>query len=302
MAQLEGFLETARQENLSRAAAALHLTQPALTARLKGLEEELGVVLFERSRRGMRLTTAGVAFLPFAERALVAVQEGRTALAEHASGQTGHLQIGSAPAVGAYVLPGLLDRYVQRHPGVRLSVQTGHSEEIVQGVMRGTLDVGLIRELHHPGLRTQVLYEDELVLVVPPDHEFARTRELDVARLSDATLILFDRQSSYYDLTNASFRAAGVAPRGTIALDNIEAAKQMVRHGLGVALLPHTAIAADIARGSLKAVALRGATPIRRRIIAVQRAGAPASAACQGFIDTLAEIHEILPDRGSILG
>lgn len=299
--QLEGFIETARRHNLSRAAEALHVTQPALTARLKSLEEELGSPLFDRSHRGMRLTAAGQAFLPYAERALAAMDEGRTLVAEHASGSAGLLSIGTAPAVGAYVLPGLLARYVRRLPAVRLAVQTGHSEEIVDAVARGELDIGLIRELHHPGVQAHALYEDELILVVPPVHEFAHEPELDLARLADATLIMFDRASSYYDLTNATFRAAGVAPRGTIALDNIEAAKQMVRQGLGVALLPHTAVAADVARGTLREVGLRGVQRMRRRIIAVRRAGSQPSPALVGFLDVLEEIEEILPSRGAIL-
>jgi DNA-binding transcriptional LysR family regulator len=301
VAQLEGFVETARRRNLSRAAEALHVTQPALTARLKALEQELGSPLFERGRGGMRLTAVGRAFLPYAERALGAMEEGRTLVSEHASGSAGQLSIGTAPAVGAYVLPGLLARYVQRLPAVRLTVQTGHSEEIVEAVAQGELEIGLIRELRHPGVQATPLYEDELILVVPPAHEFAHEGQLDLRRLADTTLILFDRASSYYELTSATFRAAGVSPRGTIALDNIEAAKQMVRQGLGVAFLPHSAIAGDVARGTLKAVGLQGVSRMRRRIIAVRRTGAIPSAALVGFLPVLEQIGEILPDRGAIM-
>ncbi len=300
--QVEGFLETARRRNLSRAAEALHVTQPALTARLQALEGELGVTLFERSRRGMRLTDAGVAFLPFAERALDALEDGRSLVAEHARGTAGRLTIGTAPAVGAYVLPGLLARYVARFPSVRLAVQTGHSEEIVELVAGGELDVGLIRELSHPGVTARPMYEDELVLVAPSGHEFTRAGRIDVSALADQTLILFDRTSSYYDLTHLIFRAGGVQPRSTIELDNIEAAKGMVRQGLGVALLPHSAIAGDVARGSLRAVRMEAVQPTRRRIIAVRRAGtAPPSAAVQGFLDTLDRIDEVLPGSGTIV-
>ena len=300
--QIEGFLEIARLRNLSRAAGALHLTQPALTARLQALEDELGSPLFERSRRGMRLTEAGRAFLPFAERAMEALEAGRSIVAEHARGLTGQLTIGTAPAVGAYVLPGLLARFIRDFPGIRLVVRTGHSEEIVQAVVEGELDVGLVRELHYPGVTIRPLYEDELVLVAPPSIELARIGHVGVDQLADATLILFDRTSSYYELTNALFRAAGVAPRGTIELDNIEAAKQMVRRGLGVALLPHSAIAADVASGSLRAVALEGVAPMRRRLVAVRRAGAPdPGPAVAGFLAILDRIDEIVPGKGAIL-
>lgn len=303
MAQVAGFLEIARQRNLSRAAEVLHVTQPALTARLQMLEADLGASLFERSHRGMRLTDAGRAYLPYAERAAEALDGGRALVGEHARGTVGRLTIGTAPAVGAYVLPGLLARYVERFAAVRLVVRTGHSEEVADLVARGELDIGLIRELHHPGIVVQSLYEDELLLVVPPSHEFVGLGRIDVERLADATLVLFDRTSSYYDLTNAIFRAAGVAPRSIIELDNIEAAKQIVRQGLGVALLPHTAIAGEVARGVLRIIRLNGVAPTRRRIVAIRRAGSGrvTAPAVQGFLDVLGRIHEVLPEHGAIL-
>ncbi len=301
--QVEAFLEVARQRNLSRAAGTLHVTQPALTTRIQLLERELGTALFERSRRGMRLTAAGLAVLPYAERAVEALETGRGLIGELARGASGRLTIGTAPAVGAYVLPGLLARYVERFSGVRLVVRTGHSEEIVELVAGGELDIGLIREIHHPGVIVRPLYEDELLLVVPSGHEFARLGRIDVAGLSDVTLVLFDRTSSYYDLTNSLFRAAGVAPRSVIELDNIEAAKRVVGQGLGVALLPATAVASDIARGTLRVIHVDGAGPTRRRIIAVRRAGTPqvAPPPGQGFLDVLDRLDEVLPDHGTIV-
>jgi len=302
IAQVEGFLEIARQHNLSRAAEALHVTQPALTARIKLLEEELGTPLFERSHRGMRLTDAGRAFVPHAERAVDALATGRGLVGDHARGVAGQLTIGTAPAIGTYVLPGLLTRFVARFSDIRLVVRTGHSEEIVELVDRGELDIGLIREVHHTGVTVRTLYSDALILVVPPRHEFAHIGPVDVERLADATLILFDRTSSYYDLTHAIFRAAGVVPRSTIELDNIEAAKHMVRNGLGVALLPATAIAGDVARGELRSVVLAGVPPNRRRIVAVWRSTSGTLAPpLQGFLDVLDRIDEILPTRGAIL-
>lgn len=300
--QIEAFLEVARQRNLSRAAEALHVTQPGLTARLQGLERELGVSLFDRSRRGMELTGAGHAFLPYAERAIDALQAGEAAVGEHGTRFAGELSIGAAPAVGTYVLPRLLARFVQDHPGVRLVVRTGHSEEVVDLVADGELDVGLVREIRRPGVTLTPLYEDELLLVVPPTHEFATAGRVGVGRLSAATLILFDRTSSYYDATAAVFREAGVVPRSRIELDNIDAAKQMVGHGLGVALLPHTAVAGDVARGLLRVIEIEGIRPIRRQIFAARRAGAAViSPAVSGFLDVLDSIAELVPGRGTIV-
>src|SRR6201982_1703888 len=110
--QVEGFLEVARRGSVSRAAEALFITQPTLTARLHGLERELGTALFLRTPHGMRLTDAGRAWIPFAERALRALVDGRDALEQVITASAGHLMIAAAPAVSTYVLPDLLESFV----------------------------------------------------------------------------------------------------------------------------------------------------------------------------------------------
>jgi DNA-binding transcriptional LysR family regulator len=291
LSQVEGFVEVARQGTLSRAAEGLFVTQPALTARLQSLEAELGAPLFRRTRRGMELTEAGRAFLPYAERALTALREGGELVGELGRGIAGELVIGAAPGVGTYVLPQLLVRFTEHNPNVRLVVRTGHSEEVLGMVLRNEVDVGLVRELRHPLVESRPLYEDELILVVEPGHPFAKTGRIPLEAIAGERLILFDRTSSYYDLTNALFREAGVAPRGIMELDNIDAAKQMVEQGLGVALLPGTAVSAELESGTLSAVTIEGGRTIRRRMVAIRRqdAGPPSGtvAAFYGVLDRL---------------
>jgi DNA-binding transcriptional LysR family regulator len=296
LAQVEGFVEVARLGSLSRAAGELHVTQPALTARLQGLEDELGSRLFVRSRRGMELTASGRAFLPYAERALSSLREGSQLVGDLERGGAGELRIGAAPAVSTYVLPALLVRFTSRHPRVRLVVRTGHSEEILELTLRREIEVGLVRELRHPAIEALPLYEDDVVLVAEPRHPFALARQIPVERIREARLILFDRTSSYYDLANAIVRAAGVSPRGVMELDNIDAAKEMVGQGLGVALLPATAVADEVASGELSIVGLIGTAPIRRRIVAIRRNDVEApSANLAAFYAVLKEIDEVLP-------
>ena len=296
LSQVEGFLETARHRNLSRAAEALHVTQPALTARIQSLDSELGTALFVRGRHGMDLTDAGRAFLPYAERAIE--RPGRRG--EPADGASprwdGELVLGAAPAVSTYVLPALLVRYARDFPNVRLVVRTGHSEEILELAVRREIDLGLVRELRHPDIEALPLYEDELVLVAAGSHRFGDRTTVGVHELEDARLILFDRTSSYYELTNAFFREAGVAPSGIMELDNIDAAKQMVGQGLGVALLPHTSVASELADGRLRAIDIEGAAPIRRRMVAIRRRDiGPPSGPVAGFLAVLDRVHEVLP-------
>ena len=271
LGQLAAFAEVARRRNLTRAAEALFLTQPAVTARVQRLERDLETSLFVRTGRGMRPSATGHAFLPYAERALEAVAHGRAAVAELEQGTAGELSIGAAPAVSTYVLPPLLKVFVDTHPNVHLSVRTGHSEEVLDLVLRERVQLGIVRALRHPDVRTTPLYDDELVLVAHPDDPFARGAEISVEELATAQLVLFDRTSSYHQLTSAFFREAGVTPRGVLELDNIEATKKMVQQGLGVALVPEAAVTAELADRSLVAVRIADARPVRRQIVAIRR-------------------------------
>jgi DNA-binding transcriptional LysR family regulator len=296
LSQVEGFIEIARRGNLSRAAEALHLTQPALTARIQTLEQELGGPLFLRGRRGMQLTDAGRGFLPYAERAMAALSDGAELVVELGRGGTGELVLGAAPAVSTYVLPALLVRFNQRHPNVRLVVRTGHSEEILQMAVRREIAIGLVRDLRHPDIESRLLYEDELVLVAAPGGPVGDDRTVALETIAATRLVLFDRTSSFYEQTNTFFREAGVSPSGVMELDNIDAAKQMVVAGLGVALLPYTAVAGELADGRLRAVHLKGANTIRRRVVAIRRRDEAALAGpAAAFLEILGGIGELLP-------
>src|SRR2546430_6802486 len=151
LAQLEAFSEVARLGNVSRAADSLSVTQPALTARLQGLERELGVELFVRASRGMALTDAGRALLPYAHRAIAQVVEGQKAIEDLRSGKTGELFIAAAPAVSTYVLPGVLKLFQTSHPSLRMGVRTGHMAEGFAMVLLRQISLGVGRTIDLPG-------------------------------------------------------------------------------------------------------------------------------------------------------
>lgn len=271
LAQIEAFLTVAERRSVSAAAGVLYVTQPALTTRLKNLERELGVDLFVRTSRGMRLTAEGRAFRPHAQRALQSLAAGRELLRERREGRVGELIVGAAPAISTYVLPLVLRTFQASFPNVHLIVRTGHSEDVLELVLREQVQIGLVRDLPHPAVTSTPLYEDEIVLVVHPQHRLAGEPSIAVQELGDERLILFDRTSSYFVLTSAFFREAGVVPRGVMELDNVDATKKMVEHGLGIAFLPYTAVREELADGSLREVAIQGYEPVRRPIVALRR-------------------------------
>jgi len=300
LAQLEGFVAAARERSVTEAARSLFITQPALTSRLNSLERRVGSQLLVRRRSGVELTEAGRAFLPFAERALEAVAEGRRLVDGLARGEGGQLALGASPAVSTYALPAVLHRFTETHPGVGLVVRTGHSEEVLDLVKRGEVELGLTRLLRDPAIESTTLWEDELVLVVHEGHPFVAGGWARLEELGEEHFVLFDRSSSYHELTSALFREAGIAPRGLMELDNIDSAKKMVEQGLGIALLPQIAVATELADGRLHRIRIVEQPPPRRPIVAIRREGAgPPSAAAEAFVALLVTMGPELQHRAS---
>jgi DNA-binding transcriptional LysR family regulator len=272
LGQIEAFVEIVRLGTVLRAAEALCITQPALTARVQGLERELGQRLFARSGRGLRLTDAGRAFLPFAQHALRAVADGRVAVEDVATGRTGTLVLGATGSVSNYFLPRVIKQFRAAQPRVELVVRTGHSEQMLELVLSQAVELAIVRELQHHDIEVIRLYEDELTLVTHPTHRFARRGLATLAEVGYEGLVLFDRASSYYTLTQSLFAKADVAPRTVMEVDNFEAAKKMLEEGLGVALLPKVAVAQEVADGRLAEVKIADAGRMHRQMVAIRRA------------------------------
>ncbi len=290
--QLECFLAVARLGNLSRAAEEMFLTQPTLTARLKALEEEVGDRLFVRTSRGMRLTDAGRELVPYAERAVGSFEEGKRRLEELRGASGGRLLIGASPGVGTYALPGLLERFAAAYPRVSVSVRTGHSEEILEMTLKEEVQLGLTRAMRHPEIESLRLYDDELVLVVDPGHRFTGKGSAELAEIGEEQIIFFDHDSSYFEQTHALFRNAGIRELRTMEVDNIEAAKRMVEHRLGVAFLPRTAIVRSVAAGNLVLIPVSENPEMTRTIVALKRRDVPTSGPVAAFLDVASTLSE----------
>src|SRR6266536_2009561 len=157
LGQIEAFVEVVKLGTVLRAAESLFITQPALTARLHGLERELNQQLFARSGRGLRLTDAGRAFLPYAERALRALADGREAVEDLAAGRAGRLIIGATGSVSSYVLPAVLKRFRLEHPRVELTVRTGHTEHVLELVLEQGVELAIVRDIHHRDIEVEPL-------------------------------------------------------------------------------------------------------------------------------------------------
>lgn len=293
LAQIDAFIAAADCGSFSRAAELLSVAQPSLSNRIQSLEREVGQPLFERMGRGVKLTDSGRAFLPYAQRMMRTLNDGLMVLEGTRDGTAGRLMIGTAPAVGTYVLPRLLKVFCDNRSGIDVLVRTGHSDEVLQMVLDDDVQVGFGRPISHPEVRTIVLYKDELVLVVSSQHRYAKRGTVTVDDLQEESLIVFDRDSSYYGLIVGLFRDLGVVPQQQMQLDSIEATKKMVESNLGIALLPEVSVEREIRLGTLHKVHIESAEPVQREIAVMYRRNKPQSGPMAAFLDLLGEIYGI---------
>ena len=288
---MEAFVQVAARHSFSRAAEALQLTQPSITARIQSLERVLGEELFERSGRGVRLTDAGTIFLPYAERMLQMLREAKEGVEEVRGVQAGRLRLGSALTISTYVLPRILRTFHSHYPGVEVIVHTGRSEQVLNMLLGDEVQVGLVRSLMHPDVETVDLYADEVILVANPDHPFAANRQATIEEVGSQPVILADRGSSYYGLTHGLFRQAGVVPNVAMELDSMEATKRMVEEGLGIALLPRVCLERELKQGLLTEVAITNAPAISRQIALIYRKSRKRVRTVQAFLEVLRSIY-----------
>ena len=291
--QVEAFVQVSAHHSFSRAAEVLQLTQPSITARIQSLEREVGEELFERGGRGVRMTDAGLAFLPYAERILRTLVEGRDAIDEVRNVQLGSLQLGSALTISTYVLPHILHTFRSQYGGVDVSIRTGRSEQVLTMIQADEVQVGIVRSLSHPDIETVHLYDDEIVLSVNPEHPFAARGTATVEDAASEPIVLFDRGSSYFGLIHGFFRQAGVVPNVAMELDSLEATKRMVEEGLGVALVPLVTIERELEAGMLVKIEIVDAPPLNRPISLIYKKHRKRPRTVQAFIDTLAKMYAL---------
>jgi DNA-binding transcriptional LysR family regulator len=252
--QLDVFVQVAVLGSVRAAAERLHLTQPAASMALTEMERQLGAPVFDRQRGRLHLNARGRELLPLAQELLERHAEfGRRARAEGAA-LAGELRIGASNTVGNYRVGELLGAFVRANPQVAIRLRVANTETIAAAMLDHSLDIGCVEgPVTHPQLEVRPWHDDLLVVCAPPGHPLARKRSLKPADFAGARWVLREPGSA----TRAtSERVLAQLPPGetVLELDQIEAIKQVVVAGLGIACLPAVAITDAVAAGHLKAL------------------------------------------------
>ncbi|RUL79083.1 transcriptional regulator CynR [Dyella choica] len=276
------FLAVADHGGFTRAAAALHVSQPALSQQIKQLEETLGVPLFDRTGRTTRLTDAGQVYQDYARRALLDLQAGKRALHDVQDLSRGALRLGLTPTFTSYLMGPLVEAFHRRHPRIVLTVRELPQEKMEQLLSDDQLDVGIaFDEVRSPDIETQTLLVETLALVVGKAHPYAQKRTIGLQALNDESMVLLSAEFATREQIDRHCRQHGAQPRVAIEANSISAVVEIVRRTTLSTLLP-----ADVAaqHSDLSAVALNPKL-LERTAVLLQRKGAYHSAAHRAFVE-----------------
>jgi DNA-binding transcriptional LysR family regulator len=292
--QVETFLAVATFGGFHRAAEALRISQPAVSARIRALEESLGVRLFARSRGGLVVSEAGRTFKPHAEQLLRTASLARQAVHESQPASGMPLQIAAALSISVYFLPDVIKRFQQAHPNVIVSIRPGHSKEVLNMVLGEEAEIGLARSLQHPEVETISLREDPLLLVTHSRRGPAQAHRAPLEKVASWPLIFYEHGSSDWTLTHSLFRRAGLVPNVALEVDSIETAKRMVERGLGLSFLPQLAVGQELRAHKLTAIKVLDAEPLERSLDVIHPRRRPLRLEARVFLQTVREaaIHD----------
>ena len=282
--QLETFLEVARLSSFSRAAEKRFRTQPAISAQIRVLEEEVGAKLFDRSGGKVSLTAPGKAFQKFAEEALASRRQILIALAEMERVPRGEIVVGANEGTCLHILPEVFAEFKKQYPGVSVSIQRSERARILDSIIDNSVDFGVVSmPVNDTRLTVVQVHRDELVAIAAPQHLLAK---LEAVAVSDVVRypLLLPKIGRTRDALEALFDERRLKPNISMELDSSELLKRFAAAGVGVGFIARSNVLEDVRAGALVALPLADAH-IRRDLALVFRKDKALSRAALAFID-----------------
>lgn len=279
------FLAVAEQGNFTRAAEALHVSQPTLSQQIKQLEETLGTPLFDRSGRTVRLTDAGMAWMRYARLALQDLEAGTRAIHDVATLERGNLRLAMTPTFTAYLVGPVIDDFYRRYPGVSVSIHEMTQDRIEALLAEDRLDVGIaFSQAQSVDIVAEELFTESLNMMVGAQHPLVQQREpLSAQVFEQQPLVLLSEDFATRQFIDDYCRRQGIRPRVAMEANAIGAIIEIVRRGQLATLLP-AAVAQE--NPQLHTVRLNEVMPARRAVL-LQRKDAYRSAASRAFVEVL---------------
>jgi DNA-binding transcriptional LysR family regulator len=267
--KLHVFRVVADTLNFSKAAEELHLSQPAVTSQVRSLEEGLGIALFDRVGRNATLTPAGKTLLPYVRQIETLTSDALAALAPFGVQEGVELNIGASHTIGVYLLPKLLPMLVRNWPKLRIHVMSGSTTEILNALAAHQVSIGLIEAPgRRPDLRIEAFSEDELSLILPPSHRWAKKAILRAAEIVQEPILLRETGSGMRRFVEEYLEKNGVLSQQlhtNVDMNSTEAIISAVEAGLGIGFVPVMALDKAKLTDTVKIVPLENG-PITRQL------------------------------------
>jgi DNA-binding transcriptional LysR family regulator len=294
--QLEHFVAVVEEGSLSRAAAKVFRTQPAISQSIKKLEEEVGTPLFARDMHYIALTDAGKLLVEYANRMLRLRDETVHALDELRSLGVGSLSIGAPESAALYLLPGPLHRFLQKHPGIKVGIYRRRMDEITRLVRDREMDVGFVlsepvfKEVH-----SVPIYQDEMVLIASPEHSMIGRRNLRVEDLGDEHFVLHNLCTPTANQIAELFERNRTRLNIVAELWGYESIKTFVRQGVGLAIVPRITALEELRSGQLATVPIQG-LHVPRQTYMIYRDPQYMTYSAREFLRTMTEYRSTLDE------
>jgi LysR family cyn operon transcriptional activator len=288
---IQYFLAVAQHQGFTKAAAALHVSQPALSQQVRQLEESLGAQLFDRSGRKTRLTDAGEVYLHYALRAAQELQEGTRAIHDVGDLSRGTLRIAVTPTFTTYLVGPLVEAFHRRYPNITLNVREVAQEQMELQLLADELDVGIaFDERHAQDIDAYPLLVETLALVVGNQHPLAAAQAIGLEALHAESLILLSAEFATREQIDRYCKQHGIRPRVVMEANVIGALTEVVRRTTLSTLLP-----AAIARAHPELLAIElGPQRLQRTAVLMQRKGVYQSSASRAFMQVAKEVAAAL--------
>jgi DNA-binding transcriptional LysR family regulator len=287
---LRTFVTVVHRRGMRRAAEVLHVTQPAVSARIRELERQLDSPLFERLGRRLHLTEAGRVLLEEGGEMLAAADDLQQKLSRLRGLERGTLRLATIDAVSIYLLPEVYLEFRRAHPQIELIVQVVDSRRVLAAVRDLEADLGFLalpgaapRPPSQPELEIVPICEDRLVCVASPSHTLAAERHVDLAAIASQPLVLYSRGSNTRAALDAVFRSHGLVPNVVMETESPEAMRRLAEVGVGIAILPEAQIRDVLAAGRLHALFPTDAR-FHRILATARRRGRALAPAAQRFL------------------
>jgi DNA-binding transcriptional LysR family regulator len=282
--QLETFLEVARHASFSRAAEKRFRTQPAISSQIRGIEEEVGAKLFDRSGGRVSLTAAGKAFLKYVEETLDARRAMMVAIAEMERVPRGEIIVGANEGTCLHILPHVFAEFKKQYPEVSVNIKRADYAKVLESIIDNSVDFGVVSlPVNDNRLTVVLIHRDELILITPPQHPLSKIKSATIADTSKFPLIV-PKAGHTRDAIEQLFHERRLKPNFTMELDSSELLKRFVAADVGIGFISRSNVEQDVRAKALAAIPLADAR-VRRDLALVFRKDKALSRAALAFID-----------------